>query len=135
MDFQVNYVAIIVAAIVYMALGALWYSKWMFKTKYLNLTKQTPVETKGYASWAMSWATVTAVIMAYVLALTINTFQMKTAANGAIVAAIMWAGFTLTTLAHGYLWYKKPLGLFLIEASHYLISMIVMGAIIGGWMW
>lgn len=126
----INYLAIIVAAIVGFAIGAAWYTalskRWM---------KEARIEPRSGQPMAVLFATsfVALLVMAWVLAGTIGHLGLGqvTVTNGAISGLFLWLGFIATTLAvnqryQGYGW-----NLTLIDAGHWLLVAIAMGAVIG----
>jgi hypothetical protein len=45
---------------------------------------------------------------------------------------LLWQGFVGTVLATEYMYEARP-RMFLLNAGYWLISMVMMGAIVGGW--
>ena len=72
-------------------------------------------------------------VMAYVLAGFIGHLGQGqvTISNGIISGAFVWAGFVVTAMAVNYSFQGRPLTLTLIDGGHFLVILIVMGAIIG----
>ena len=73
-------------------------------------------------------------IMAWVLAGVIGHLGagQVTLRNGVISAAFLWLGFMLTTMTVNNMFgMRKPM-LTVIDAGHWLLVMLTMGAIIGG---
>jgi hypothetical protein len=46
---------------------------------------------------------------------------------------MLWLGFVVTTYATEYIFEVRPLSLFAINTGFWLLGMILMGAIVGGW--
>ena len=80
---------------------------------------------------------VTALLSAILIAAAISTFTRltgpETARRGIKVAVALWVGLSLTTHATEYVFEARPYSLFAINAGFWLLGMIVMGAIVGGW--
>jgi len=57
----------------------------------------------------------------------------QTALRGVRVGAWLWFGFVLTTWTIEYAYELRPLSLLGINAGFWLLGMILMGAIVGGW--
>ncbi len=133
---MVNVLAIIVASIVSMALGMLWYGP-LFGKKWIELMglSKTDLEKskkKGMtATFVISFVStlVMAAVLAYLLQMTGNV----TAIDGAVFGFIIWLGFLATTLINPVLWESKPWGLYILNGSHYLIALIIIGLILGTW--
>jgi hypothetical protein len=79
----------------------------------------------------------TALVSAAVIATAISCVTQltgpQTALRGIRVAAMLWLGFVVTTWATEYIFEVRPLSLFAINAGFWLLGMILMGAIVGGW--
>ena len=54
-----------------------------------------------------------------------------TIGNGIISAVMVWAGFVVTTMTVNHVFQGQKLVLTLIDGGHFLVVLIVMGAIIG----
>ncbi len=49
------------------------------------------------------------------------------------VAALLWLGCVLTTRATEYVFEVRTYKLFVINTGFWLLGMVLMGAIVGGW--
>jgi hypothetical protein len=88
---------------------------------------------KGQSPVPFIIAFVANVVMAAMLAGVIGhlgTGQV-TFANSVISAAFLWFGFVLTTIATNYGFGRKPLKLVVIDAGHWLVVLVLQGAVIG----
>ena len=79
----------------------------------------------------------TALVMAALMATAISCVTQltgpQTALRGIQVGALLWMGFELTTWSTEYVFEVRPLSLFAINAGYWLLGMMLMGAIVGGW--
>jgi hypothetical protein len=78
-------------------------------------------------------AAVADLVMAWVLAGLVGHLGpgQVTLKNGVISGAFAWLGFVVTTLAVNYAFgFRKP-ALMAIDAVHWLLLLVIMGAIIG----
>ena len=71
--------------------------------------------------------------MAYVLDYLISILSYNTAGAGAVLGLWVWLGFLATSMLGSVLWDGKPFALYLINVAHYLVVLVVMGAILGVW--
>lgn len=124
-----NYLAVAVAAAAGFAVGALWYGA-LFSGAWLKALGKTMDDFKPSAKPFIVSA-VMLLVMSWVLAGIIGHLGEITVYNGLISGALCWLGFVLTTTAtnHAYQ-YSSPM-LTLIDCGHYLVVLLVMGAIIG----
>ncbi len=141
MEVVVNYLAVLVAAIASMVVGYLWYGvffkkSWMAMMGYTSETMGT-MKMKANTAYAIQF--VASLLMAYVLyhGLTFGNYylEMEPGISGAVVGSFwMWLGFIVPVSLGVVLWENKPWKLWAINASHYLVSLIVMGVILSYWM-
>jgi len=133
---QLNYVAIIVAAVVSMAIGFLWYSPSMFGKqwrKLMGIKKKDMKKMEKKGKQSMIWAFISIIVTAGVLSLIIKWLGLNTWQAGANIGFWIWLGFVATSQLGIVLWEGKPLKLYLINAGHHLVSLAVMGAILAAW--
>jgi len=133
---MINYVAVLVSAIVGFVIGGLWYSPLLFgKTwmKLMNITQKEMKANKDKAKKGYIFMFVALLVMAYTLALFVNYAGATTLTAGLLVGFWAWLGFVATVLLGGFLWENKPFSLYLINVSHYLVVLVVMGAILAVW--
>lgn len=130
---EVNYAAIIIAAVIYIAIGAVWYSPKFFGGVWMENMGYRPEElTSQGKAWCGSIAN--ALVMAYVLAVFIHYFGEsgeRTAYHGAGVGILAWLGFVLPMQFSAVLWENCSLKVFLIHVGCMLLTLIAMGTIIG----
>jgi hypothetical protein len=129
-----NYLAIIVAAIANFAFEAAWYS--FFMKTWLSGIDRT-MEWLNHAGANVSWQFGTALVAAAVMAAAISRVTQltgpQTALRGIQVGALMWLGFVLTVFCTEYVFEMRPLSLLGVNAGFWLLGMMLMGAIVGGW--
>jgi hypothetical protein len=130
MGYEINYSAIIASTIVYMIIGFIWYSKWVFGKIWMKLNKE-PKKTRMFL--AHFGSIVSAFVISFVMSYFIRHLHVHNFFYGALVGFSAWLGFVLTTNLAGALYAAKPVKLFLIDAGYFLIAFIVMGGILGAW--
>jgi|SRR5882672_1556260 len=131
-----NYGAILVAGVVGFLIGGVWYrllaAPW--KAAHGFTTEQIRAHHgKGAAPWPLIIAFVADLAMAWVLAGLLAHTGFLSLRGGLISAAIVWAGFVLTTLTVNNTFGMRKPALIWIDAGHWLVVLLAMGAIIGAW--
>ncbi|MBI4836746.1 MAG: DUF1761 domain-containing protein [Candidatus Abawacabacteria bacterium] len=132
----INYLAVLVAAIAAMVIGAVWYSPLLFGKPWMKLMGWSEAKMKekpASAGKAMAGMAVFALVMAYVLAHFVDYTAATTWAQGVITAFWLWLGFVVTTISSQSLFENRPWGLFWISAAYYLVSLAVMAVILVLW--
>ena len=82
---------------------------------------------------ALIGAFVAALMMAYVLAIFIGFAQAKTIFQGVTIGLWSWVGFVAAPTLSNYLFSGWSRDLYLINNSYYLVSLLVMGAVLAMW--
>jgi hypothetical protein len=128
----ISWLAVIVAAIIKFAIGAVWYQL-LFGKRYRELMK-VPEGTMadGFAQ-ALVVGFVGDLIMAYILARFVAHYGATTLAEGALIGCMAWLGFVATRMAGSVFYEKKSIELVAINAGYQLVGIVVMGAIFGVW--
>jgi len=131
----INYWAVLVATIAAMAIGALWYSPLLFAKQWMkevgkgagDMNQTGPV----YALTAVT-TFMTAYILAHFVAYAVGSGS-SSAGAGALTGLWAWLGFVVPMIGSEHLFSGKTKNLYLITVGHYLLSLVVMGAILGAW--
>ncbi|MBI3305094.1 DUF1761 domain-containing protein [Candidatus Parcubacteria bacterium] len=135
-QFYLNWLPIIGAAIVSTALGAAWYSPTLFGKAWLKAMgwshEELESRKKGMKrTYALGF--VGALVMAATLQHFVYFTRAETAALGAKTGFWLWLGFIAPVFLAAYLWEGKPVKLLKINAGYYLVSLLVMGALLAVW--
>lgn len=137
----INWLAILVAAIVIFALGGLWYSPILFAKRWIALQGRTEEQMRAQAASAnmpllYASAFVTALLVAWAMAMVFahiaNDMPMN-AAHGALLGAVLWLGFAASTSYATALFSGKPRQLWLIDSAYNLVSFVLAGIILAVW--
>lgn len=132
---DINYVAVLVAAAAQFAIGAAWYTA-LFGKQWLKLngiSKEKVEAQKDNMAKTYALSFVTSLVMAYVLAHVLGYSNATTALAGATGGFWVWLGFIATTMFSSVLYLQKPVKLWAIDSGYYLVSLLVMGAVLAVW--
>ena len=131
---EVNWLAIIVAAAVKFALGWGWYSPPVFGRQWMALTGISEAEMRsGPGVTALIAEAITDLIMAYVLARFVLHYGATSLLEGAVIGFMAWLGFVATVTLASVFYERRPSRLWVINNGYLLLSLVVMGAILGVW--
>jgi hypothetical protein len=135
MDMQnafqnLNWLAIIAAAVSAFILGGLWYSPLLFARRWMKETGITEESTKNNNMLKIfSLAFILALIASFFLAMFIG---VKAGAGfGAMAGFMAGLGWVFTFMGISYLFESRTLAHFLINSVYSIISLTIMGLIIG----
>jgi hypothetical protein len=129
---ETNYVAVFAAAIAGWLLGAAWYGvlgkQWMTALGWdeakINGPRQIPVV-------AMIISFIALLIMAYLLAGIMAHMGPASVRIGAISGALVWLGFSITTMSVNNAFQMRNPMLTIIDGGHWLAVLVLQGAVIG----
>jgi len=136
-DVTINYLAVLVAAVAGMVIGAFWYSPLLFGNiwvKLMNFDKKKMEETKnkGMAKY-YALAFLAVLVMSYILAHFVDYAGATNLVQALQLGFWVWLGFFVTTMLNSVLWEGKPVKLYLIGIVHYLVALEVMSLILTLW--
>lgn len=128
---SVNYIAVLIAAVLAMVIGFVWYSPALFGKQWSKLTGISPEDMKkGENPLMFIKAFATTIVMAYVLAYFVHYSGAYDLVNGIKTGVWVWLGFVATTQFANTMFTRKPMKLFYIDTAHHLAVLMVMGAVI-----
>ncbi len=131
MNFDVNYLAVLLSGIVFMVVGTIWYGPLLGKPwmKLVNMSSESMKGPKGEMVRSMVLVFIAALVTSFVLAVLIKTLLITTVGGALMLAFWVWLGFVAMTLTHRVLFERSPLNLFWINAGQYLVAYLL-GALV-----
>ena len=130
---KVNIWAVVLAAISYLILGALWYSPLLFGKPWMRLNNFTDEDFKSNKPmWMITLVTfLSAAIASFLISLILG--PNPNPSFGAIIGfCIAFCWISMSKLMN-VLFANQPFRLFLLNAGFDLVAFMVMGAIVGYW--
>jgi hypothetical protein len=130
----INYLAVLVSAVAYMIIGALWYSPILFGNAWMKGIGKTKEEiTAQSAAWKYIWALAMSFIAAYGIARIMLWTGGNSITDALLIAILAGICFILTTFTVNDNFEGRPMGLSFINVFYHVVGFIVMGIIIGAW--
>lgn len=137
MSVDVNWLAILLAAVSSMVVGSIWYMPGVFGNEWMKLTKSKM--GKGASPAKMAWmygsvfiaSLVTAYILAHVTFLANRFFGNSFLSDALQTGFWLWLGFTAARLYVHDTFEERRKKLTVINAMHELVTVMVMALIIG----
>ena len=134
LEFQINYLAVGVAAVATIVIGALWYSPLLFGNLWLKANGYTQEQMRAKAGRALMVSLVCYVVMAFVLSVLVSYAGASTAVQGAFLGFLVWIGFLATLGMTAQMYSEKPLSIYVMDAGYQLVYAVVMGVILAAWL-
>ena len=125
---QINFVAVLAAAVSSFLIGGLWYSPLLFARAWMREAKLTDEELRAKVGVVFGGA----FVLAFVIALNLAMLLGKNASLGwgAGAGALAGVGFATMSLATVYLFERRSLMLIVIDGGYLAVSYMVMGVVI-----
>jgi hypothetical protein len=130
---RTNYPAVIVAAIAYWILGAVWYGV-LFSKPWMALEHMTIEQAQSVnpvIPYIVSF--LLELLVAYSVAQLCIWRNADTVGRGASVGVLVWIGFVGPIAFMNYMFEMRPKALFAINEFYPLAGLVLMGAILGAW--
>jgi hypothetical protein len=131
---NLNWLHILVAAIAYFALGAIWYSALFGKrwVAYQNINMNDPNAKKGTGA-IMFGSFIWMFISSIGLAIIVNKLHLSTAMSGVKWGLLTGIAFSSAAISISYLYVKKPAGLHFIDCLYHVVGQIIAAIILCVW--
>ncbi|MEZ4417197.1 MAG: DUF1761 domain-containing protein [Gemmatimonadota bacterium] len=133
---EANYLAVVVAAMVPIVIGALWYSPLMFGEVWARahgFSEDRLLEIGRHGARTVAVSFVCYLVMAVVLSRLISTLGLSSASGGALLGLLLWLGFLATMGLTAFLFSDKPILTYLLDAAYQLMYAAAMGALLASW--
>lgn len=133
---DLNYLAIAAAGAAKFALGGLWYSPLLFVKPWLAELKWSPEEMEENRKHGRSQLAITFLVgFVQVFALAVVLKAIKSDCVGCAVGTAMMLSVAFAAVPTGinYLFERRSLRFFLVNAGYDLVGMTIAGLIIGAW--
>lgn len=136
---QINYLAVLVCAVLSMVLGFVWYGP-LFGKKWMEIIKADPNDLERRKEMQKAAGKL------YVVQFLLTLFQVWVLASYIVGwndgleverAIWIWAGFVLPTVAGAAMWNNDSAKIswarFLIQGGYQLILFVMFGIVLGAW--
>lgn len=131
-NVDVDLMAILVATIVNMVVGFVWYSPMLFAKQWSKLTgRKTDEMGDGASTYAIT--TLGAIIQSLILAHFVVYAGATTALKGAIVGFWLWLGFVAIPQKVNTLFAGTRKKLWAINTGYFLVVLLINGALFAVW--
>ena len=126
---NINWLAVLLAAVASFALGGLWYSPVLFAKIWMRETGMTPENAKG-ANIPLVFGTTFVLQFGTATFLAIIT-RGDDSLHGALKGLLIGGAFVATAIGTNYLYERKSLTLYLINTGYSVLLLGIMGAVLG----
>ena len=127
---EFDFIAILVATVGGFLVGAVWFLPKLFGSMWAQDVGKD-MDNLGNPAKAMSITFVTTFITTLVLYVILQAFNVTTVVDAALISIMVSAGVLATSTLSDYLFCDWPVRLWLIQAGHRVVSITLIGIILG----
>jgi hypothetical protein len=128
----INWLAVIVAAIVIYAIGFVIYAMMMPMDTYLAMTGMTEAE-QATATSRMMYSPLMPIMTAVFMAVLFKWGNVADAMTGAKWALVIALASAVPAMLYGWVYGGSDTNMAMVDCAHLLLGHIAAGAILGGW--
>jgi hypothetical protein len=130
---NINFIALLAAAVVNMIVGSFWYSPAGFGKLWIKLSKVEMGKNKNMGlMYALTF--VGSLMQAFVLSRIIMYAGAADMISGAKIGLLVGLGFLATTSLNNVVFGGKPLKLYYLDLGYYLVVLVINGALLASLM-
>ncbi|MEK6304534.1 MAG: DUF1761 domain-containing protein [Acidobacteriota bacterium] len=133
---HINFLAVVVAAVVAFLIGGLWYSPLLFAKHWVKAhgyTEEQVAEMQKGAAKAYTVTLVCQFLIALAIAVLVGYIHMERCVQGLKLGLLIWAGFALPLGLMAHMFSQKRIGVLCIDTAYQLVYLVLMGAILTVW--
>jgi hypothetical protein len=133
---HVNYLAVLVAAIVVFVLGWLWYSPLLFFKPWMRARGLDPAAAMAGAKMPAGKLVielVRCIVLAYVIARFVALLGITSWMGAVHFGVMLWIGLPVILLIGSVLWENTPVKVAAIHAGDWLVKLLVIPIIVTVW--
>jgi hypothetical protein len=134
---DVNFLAVLVAAVVGFLIGGVWYTALFGKLwiKLHNFSEERMAAMKARRPPPVFFGImiVCYLVLSFAMAVLLTGYPERNALTGVVFGALLWLGPAAAISMTGHISSDKANGLYLIDVGCELVYLVVMGLILGAW--
>lgn len=133
-EWDVNYLAALVSAAAAMVIGTIYFMPAVAGRAWMKAIGKTQEELKAANRPSLYiLSAIFAYLQAVALAAVIGWAGASSLLGGALIGLLMWVGLAGPIISVTFIFEGRPMANHVVSVGYYLISLVVMGAIIGAW--
>ncbi len=130
----INIWAVAVVWLIYMFVGAFWYSPMGFAKKWTKYTKIDILKIPtNEANKIIGFVALSALVQASALAIVLNSLGVDSLYEGIKAGLVLWLGFTAATTVGVTLYSRRSWKFLWLNSSYFLVVMTIGSTILTAW--
>ncbi|NQV81744.1 MAG: DUF1761 domain-containing protein [Alphaproteobacteria bacterium] len=133
-EWDVNYLAALVAAAAAMAIGAIYYLPAVAGRAWMKAIGKTEQEVRAANRPILYVVTaILAFLQAIMLSAVVGWAGTQTLVGGALIGLLLWIGMAVPIVSVTFVFEGRTVANHVISGVYYLLSLVIMGGIVGAW--
>ncbi|HSX17922.1 MAG TPA: DUF1761 domain-containing protein [Candidatus Saccharimonadales bacterium] len=129
---DIKWTAVIVAAVINMGVGSIWYSKGLFGKEWAKLTGRKLEDMSGGGT-GYGVAAVGALIQSWILAHFVVYAGSTTFWKGLVTGFWLWVAFVAVVAAVNIVFEGRSWALWKINTGYFLVVLLINGGLLAAW--
>lgn len=131
---HLNWLAVLVAAVAYFMLGAIWYSKALFATQWARAAglKMDDPSKKGLGKMMLT-SFILILLTCLGLALLVTRLDLFVWISGLKLGAVTGLLFACTAVAISFVYESRPTSIYFIDGGYHLVGHIAAAIVLSCW--
>lgn len=130
---QINYLAVLVAGILYFVLGALWYSPLLFAKPWMEAVGLSPQDVENASPVIYIYPLIFYLLAALISAFLIKALGLTALFSGLLLGIFGWLGYMLPAVGSSMIFEGRSMKLFQITAGYHLVGFLILGGLLTVW--
>jgi hypothetical protein len=127
----INYLAVVVAAVVAFVGSLVWYILW--GQELAKVSKAFAEAQQQRQPWKMLFVLAEHLVIALVVAYLIAHLDLTGFAHAVILGVLLWLGFSATQWVSSIIFEREPLKKAAIHGGDWLLKLVLIAVIVGVW--
>jgi hypothetical protein len=128
---EINLLAVLLSAVIFMVVGGLWYSKFLFSNAWSKENGRSMEEINGDAGFMpFVFLFVGALVLSTVLSWTLSATVANTLVSSLRVGFLLWLAFTFVPMAGCHMMSGRSWKLIAIDSLNYLVTILLASAVL-----
>jgi hypothetical protein len=130
---EVNWLAVLVGALIFMAVGFVWYARPVFGNAWAKMVGINMEQMQSGPGIGYLYTTIGSLVASLTLALLIITMGSTSFVDGLLAGALVGVGFAATAMLSSNIFEGRPMRLWLIQAGYQVVSLALVGGLLAVW--
>jgi hypothetical protein len=130
---SINWLAVVVAAVLSLVVGFVWYSKPVFLLPWLKGIEKDESFAQQANPMTFVFSFLSSILEAVFVTFLLTAMGSTTLVSGITAGFMIWLGFVFTTHWVNDLFSKRSFGFTLITSGYHLVMLLIMGALLAVW--